>query len=93
MGLPLYGGCNYGGGFQEVETYVSYLQNIFAKYIATRPIKELYLAAKQRPGPRVEMRWWEQEGLDLEGIWKVAQEADQMEEAKETDGTKTAIYD
>ena len=55
-------------GLQEVETYVSRRQNTMAQYIVTRPIMELHLAVKQRPGPRVAIRWWEQEGLDLERL-------------------------
>ena len=61
---------------QEVETYVSRRQNTVAHYIATRPIAELCLAAKQRPGQRVETRWWDQEGLDLEGMRTASQEAE-----------------
>ena len=38
---------------QEVETYVSCRQNTVVQYIATRPIMDLCLAAKRRPGPRV----------------------------------------
>ena len=41
---------------------------------------DLCLAAKQRPGPRLEMRWWEQEALDLEGIRKLNQAAERTEE-------------
>ena len=66
-------------GLQEVETNVSSHQNTVAHYIEIRPIMDLYLAAKERPGPRVAMRWWEQEGLDLEGMRKASWEADQME--------------
>ena len=44
-------------GLQEVETYVSCLHNTVVQYIATNPIMDLCLAAKRRPGPRVEMRW------------------------------------
>ena len=54
-----------GTGLQEVETYVSRCQNTVAQYIETRHIMDLCLVEKQRPGPRVAMRWWEQEGLDL----------------------------
>ena len=46
-------------GFQEMETYVSLHQNTVAKYIATRPIQDLILGAKRRPGPRVEIQWRE----------------------------------
>ena len=55
-------------GLREVETYVSRHHNTVEQYIATRPVMELCLEAKRRPGPKVTMRWWEQEGLDLEGI-------------------------
>ena len=40
-------------GFQEVETYVSRLQNTVVHYVETSPIMDLCLAAKRRPGPRV----------------------------------------
>ena len=72
-------------GFQEVETYVSRRQNTMAQYILTMPIMDLFLAAKQRPGPRVTMRWWEQEGLNLEGMRVVALEDEWTEGGEETD--------
>ena len=50
---------------------------------------DMCLVEKRRPGPRVEMRWWEQEGLDLEEIWTAAQEAEQTEKAEETDQRQT----
>ena len=80
-------------GFQEVETYVSCRQNTVAQYISTRSIMDLCLAAKRGPGIRVEMQWWEQEGLDLEGTQIAAREAEQTEGAEETDGTETATGD
>ena len=43
---------------QELETYVSRYQNIFAQFIVIRPIMDLYLAAGQRPGPWVSKRQW-----------------------------------
>ena len=49
---------------------------------------DLYLAAKQRPGPRVKMRWWEQEGLDLEGKRTAAREAERTEQEEDTDRTE-----
>ena len=55
-------------GLQESETYVSCHQNIVMQYITTRTIMDLCLAAKQRPGTRVEIRWWKQEGFYLEGM-------------------------
>ena len=78
---------------QEVETYVSCRQNTAAQYIATRPIMDLCLAAKRRPGPRVVMRWWEQEGVDLEGMRTADRDAEQTEGGEETDGTETSTDD
>ena len=74
-------------GLQEVETYVSLRQNTMAQYIATRPIVDMCLAAKRRPGPRVLIWWWELEGMDLAGMWTAAQEAERTEGGGETDRT------
>ena len=68
-------------GLHKVETYVSRHQNTVAQYIATRSIMDLCLAEKRRLGTRVAMRWWEQEGLDLEGMHIASQEAEQTEGA------------
>ena len=54
---------------------------------------DLFLAEKRIPGPRLAMWWWEQEVLDLGGMRKAAQEAEQMEGTEETDGSETATYD
>ena len=80
-------------GLQKVDTYVSLHQNTVAQYISTRPIMDLYLTKKRRPGPRVVTRWWEQEGLELEGLWTASQEAEQTEGEEETDGRETATDD
>ena len=50
---------------QEVDTYISLLQNTSEKFIVTRPIMELCLASERRPGSRVAKWWWDQEGLKL----------------------------
>ena len=34
-------------------------------------------------------RWWDQDGLDLEGMWTAAWEAERKEGREETDGTDT----
>ena len=47
----------------------------------------LHLEAKKRPRPRVAMRWWEQESLDLARMHTEAREAE------ETDGTEAATED
>ena len=64
-------------GLKEAETYISRLHNTVAQYISTRPIMDLCLAAKHRPWQRVEIRWWEKEGLDSEGkriaVWEAKQ--------------------
>ena len=46
---------------------------------------ELFLAAQRRLGRRVAKEWWEQDGLDLEGMHTEAQEAEQTYGGKETD--------
>ena len=43
-----------------------------AQYIATRPIMDLCERSDWRPGARVSWRWWEQDGLDLDGANKRA---------------------
>ena len=53
-------------GIQEVETYVSRNQKIVTQFIVTRPIMDLCLVEEQRPGPRISMQWWEQDGVDVE---------------------------
>ena len=59
-------------GLQYLYTYVSRHQKTVAQYIATRTIMDLCLEVKRRPGTRLAMRWWEQEGLDLEGMRNAA---------------------
>ena len=66
-------------GLQEVDTYIYRCQNTVAQYIATMPIIDLCLAEKQRLGPIVSMWWWEQEGLDLEGMRIETHEAERTE--------------
>ena len=53
----------------------------------------LCLAAKRRPGPRVELWLWEQQGLDLEGMRTAAWEAEHVEGVEETDSTETVAND
>ena len=64
-------------GLQEIETYFTHHQNTVSQYIATRPIMDMCLAADRSPGTRVSKQWWEQEGLDLEGMNTEAQEEEQ----------------
>ena len=79
-------------GLQEVETYVSHRQNTMEKYVATRHIMYLCLMVKRRPGPRVALRWWEHEGMDLEWMRMAAQEAERTDGGEETDGIETETY-
>ena len=39
-------------------------------------------------GTRVSKRWWDQEGLDLEGMWTAAREAEREEIEGEADGAE-----
>ena len=59
-------------GFEGIRTYVTRRQKTFAQYIATRPILDLYERSAWRPGVWVSRRWWEHDGLDLEGAKKRA---------------------
>ena len=45
-------------GVQKVDTYISQRQNNVTKFIATRPIMDLCLAAARHPGYRVLNWWW-----------------------------------
>ena len=75
---------------QEVETYDSCRQNTVANSIATRPIMELYLVTERKTGLRVSKRWWDQDGVDMEGMRMAAQEAEGTEGEEETDQNETA---
>ena len=57
-------------GFKGIDKYITRRQNTVAQYIATRPILDLCERSARRPGARVSQRWWEQDGLDLEGTKK-----------------------
>ena len=73
-------------GLQEVDTYVSRHQNTVAKFIATRPIMDLCLAAARSMGSMVSNKWWNQDGLESEGMRTTAWEAEQIEREEETEG-------
>ena len=57
-------------GFLTVEEYFRRLQNTVAQYIATRSLLDLCERLDRAPWERVEILWWEQEGIDLEGGWE-----------------------
>ena len=69
-------------GLQEVETFITRLQNTVSQYIVTRPIMELCLVAEQHMGTRVLNWWWYQECLDMEKMWTV----DPAAELNESEG-------
>ena len=70
-------------GFEGIEVYIMRRQNTVAQYIATRPILDLCERSDWRLGERLYRRWWEQEGLYLEGAKKRAAAA------AESDGEET----
>ena len=80
-------------GLQEVENYVSRHHNTFKQYITTRPIMDLCLTVKRRPGTRVANMWWKKEGFYLEGMRTADREAEHMEGEEEADGTGTDTDD
>ena len=63
-------------GFEGIGKYITRRQNTFAHYIDTRPIMDRCERSAWRPGARVSWRWWEQDGLDLEGAKKRVAAAD-----------------
>ena len=75
-----------------METYASHHQNTVAQFIATRPIMDLCMAAERRPESRVANRWWEKDGLYLEGMRTADQEAEKKKGEEETDWTETETY-
>ena len=55
-------------GLKEIGVYISRHQNMFAQYVATRPIMDLCLAAERKPVMRLSRQWWDQPALDIMGI-------------------------
>ena len=52
-------------GLEEVETYFLHRHNTATQYITIRPILELCMVAKQRPGAWVTRWWWYKYGLNF----------------------------
>ena len=69
-------------GFDEIGVYITRRKNTVAQYIATQPILDLFERYVRRPGAWVYRRWWDQEGLDLEGETERAVGAPGGEEEK-----------
>ena len=78
---PLLAAVMAEAGFEDIGVYITRKQNTVAQYIATRPILEIYEKPVRRPGAWVYRQWWDQEGLDLEGVKeRVMAESDGEEE-------------
>ena len=76
-------------GFEGIRKYITRRKNMVAQYIATQLIPDLCERSDWRPGVRMYRRWWEQEGLELEGKKKreaAAAESDGEETIGEEDG-------
>ena len=58
---------------KNIEYYVTHLKNTVTKYIVTRPVMDLCLAAGRCPGVRLLNWWWEKESLNMEMIREAAQ--------------------
>ena len=54
-------------GFEEIVVYITRRKNMVAQYIVTRPILDLCEKSVQSPGAWVSWRWWEKEGIDIDG--------------------------
>ena len=57
-------------GFKEIRVYILKRQNTHAQYIAMQPILNLCKRLVRTLEAWVSRRWWEQEGIDLEGARK-----------------------
>ena len=76
-------------GMVGIRTSITRRQNTVAQYIATRPILDLCERATWRPVAHESRRWWEQDGIDLEGARKRAAESttiSETESEEESDG-------
>ena len=47
------------------------------------------LAVERRPGPRVSKWWWENDGVDVEGMWTATREAERIEGEGDTEKADT----
>ena len=59
-------------GFDRIRTYITRRHNTVAHYIVPQPILDLCVQYTWSLGARVSLRWWEQDGLYLEGAKKRA---------------------
>ena len=80
---PSLEGAMKEAGLTDVQTSINRRQNTVAHYIATRPLLELCVGAKQREGARVTMRWWDQMGID----WEKAKAREAETESESESGT------
>ena len=69
-------------GLEDIEDYTTRRHNTVPKYIATRLIMDLCKWSFWRPGVWVSRRWWEKEGLELEGTKEISAEELEGEEEK-----------
>ena len=53
------------------------------------PIIDLCLEVERIPRPRVSKWWWENDGVDVEGMWTATQEAERIEGEGDTDEADT----
>ena len=67
-------------GFEMMEAYIRRNQNMVAQYIGTQSLMELCEATDRNQGARVEMRWWEQAGIDMRGKMETALVAEESDE-------------
>ena len=84
---PLLTAAMLEAGFEDIGVYVMRRWNMVAQYIATRPIMYLCERSVRRPGAWVSWRWWEKEGLDLEGAKERAAAESDGEEVQGKEGT------
>ena len=64
---PPLGGTMRDSGLEEVETYITRIQNRVVQYISTWPILDLCEKAEKRTLLQVSKWCWDQEGINLDG--------------------------
>ena len=78
-------------GFEGIRKSIMRRQNIVAQYVATQPIMDLCERSDRRPGVRVSRRWWEQDGIDLEGAKKGQQRQRQIRSRNQIQAERSQV--
>ena len=73
-------------GFEEIRVYIMRRKNTVVQYIVTRPIMDLCERSVLRLRYWVSWRWWDHEGIYLEGTKEISATDLEGEEEKYGEG-------